>query len=235
VAPAPDAGTVGFSDGSAAMTGCGARPVDAATGIATCQYAISAAGSHVVVVSYVGSAGFAASVSAPLAQTVEPAPPADGLPPPVALLPVPVLPVVPVAPPPVAVLPRLSPAVRLASASAQASGRLILTLAAGGATTVTATAQLVPRVVKGRRQKLHRIILYGRASALTTRAGTVRLVIEARAAALRSYRAQAGRYRIRLTLTSRSGRSRPVTRQLLVASTSLRALQPASRRSMIGR
>jgi hypothetical protein len=99
---------------------------------------------------------------------------------------------------------------------------------------VTATAQLVPKVVKGAKRTLRKIVLFGRATVVTRRAATVRLVIRGRAAALRVYRADAGAYRIRITLTSRSGSAKPVTRKLLLGSSVLRGLEASAERSLTG-
>lgn len=63
-------GTVGFTDGSAAIPGCAARPL--ASGQATCTVAL-AGGTHSVRAAYSGSPAFSASTSSPLAQVVNPA------------------------------------------------------------------------------------------------------------------------------------------------------------------
>ena len=70
IAPAPDGGTVAFTDGGAAIAGCGAQLVDTGTGAATCQVTYPSAGSHTVTAAYSGDAAFAASTSAPLTHTV---------------------------------------------------------------------------------------------------------------------------------------------------------------------
>jgi hypothetical protein len=56
--PAPDGGTVAFTDGGVTLTGCGAVPVSA--GKATCT-ATLAAGSHTLKASYAGTANYATS------------------------------------------------------------------------------------------------------------------------------------------------------------------------------
>jgi hypothetical protein len=82
VAPAPDAGTVAFSEGSATLPGCGAVSVDPSSGHASCDATLPA-GSHTLVAAFSGDAYFAASSSAPLIQVVSlPLPPPPPPPPP---------------------------------------------------------------------------------------------------------------------------------------------------------
>jgi lysophospholipase L1-like esterase len=58
LSPAPDGGTVAFTDGGVTLTGCGAVPVGA--GKATCT-ATMAAGSHTLKAAYAGTANYAPS------------------------------------------------------------------------------------------------------------------------------------------------------------------------------
>jgi Protein kinase domain/Bacterial Ig-like domain (group 3)/IPT/TIG domain len=64
------AGTVAFSDGGTAISGCGAQPVDAGTGTATCTVTYPSPGSHSITASYGGDGNDTASTSAALTQTV---------------------------------------------------------------------------------------------------------------------------------------------------------------------
>src|SRR6185312_12374520 len=73
VSPAPDGGTVQFSDNGTTITGCGAQPVNTTTGVATCSLTYNQVGSHPIVAGYSGDTNFLAS-SAPLTQTVNAAP-----------------------------------------------------------------------------------------------------------------------------------------------------------------
>ena len=57
VVPAPDSGTVTFSDGGVAISGCEAQPVSPATGVAKCQATYGSTGRHVVTATFSGSAG----------------------------------------------------------------------------------------------------------------------------------------------------------------------------------
>jgi Bacterial Ig-like domain (group 3)/Abnormal spindle-like microcephaly-assoc'd, ASPM-SPD-2-Hydin len=64
VSPAPDAGVVAFTLDGAAIAGCAARPVDPATGVATCAAAAPATrGHHEVVAAFGGAASFLASTA----------------------------------------------------------------------------------------------------------------------------------------------------------------------------
>lgn len=56
-------GTVAFSDGSTAISGCGAQAVTAATGKATCTAAFTNAGSHTISAVYSGDANYSATTS----------------------------------------------------------------------------------------------------------------------------------------------------------------------------
>jgi hypothetical protein len=60
VGPAPDGGTVAFSDGSTSIAGCGAVAV--VGGRATCSATFATAGTHTVTATYSGTARFAGSV-----------------------------------------------------------------------------------------------------------------------------------------------------------------------------
>ena len=74
VAPAPDAGTVAFTSGGSALSGCGAVAVTSATGIATCRATLTA-GTRVLRAAYAGDAYFGASTSGALSERVRPAVP----------------------------------------------------------------------------------------------------------------------------------------------------------------
>jgi YVTN family beta-propeller protein len=73
VAPAPDGGTVAFTDNGSPLTGCGAVAVSTSTGQASCTISYSAAGSHAIVGGYSGDTNFAVS-SGSLTQQVNAAP-----------------------------------------------------------------------------------------------------------------------------------------------------------------
>ena len=71
VSPAPDEGSVAFSEGSTPIPGCAAVSVNVATGgQATCPTAYPATGAHRIVASYSGDAYYTASASAPLSELV---------------------------------------------------------------------------------------------------------------------------------------------------------------------
>jgi hypothetical protein len=74
VSPAPDGGTVAFTDDGPVITGCGARPVDTSTGTATCQVTYPDAGTHTIIAIYTGDASFGPSPSGPFTQQVQPMP-----------------------------------------------------------------------------------------------------------------------------------------------------------------
>ena len=69
VSPAPDGGTVAFTDSGTVITGCGTQPVNTSTGEATCQVTYTSVGAHSITAAYSGDASFGASTSA-LTQTV---------------------------------------------------------------------------------------------------------------------------------------------------------------------
>jgi hypothetical protein len=71
VTPAPDGGTVSFTDGGAAISGCTAVALSA-TGVATCSASYPSSGTHSVAASYSGTATFNASGGS-LSETVNPA------------------------------------------------------------------------------------------------------------------------------------------------------------------
>jgi Bacterial Ig-like domain (group 3) len=73
VAPAPNGGTVAFTDNAATLSGCAAVAVNTSTGIATCTTSYGAAGSHAIVASYSGDTNYAAS-SGSLTQQVNAVP-----------------------------------------------------------------------------------------------------------------------------------------------------------------
>ena len=72
VTPAPDGGTIAFTDAGTAIAGCDAVAVSG-NGTATCQATYAAIGSHPVTATYSGDAGYQGSPSSALAQTVVPA------------------------------------------------------------------------------------------------------------------------------------------------------------------
>jgi Bacterial Ig-like domain (group 3) len=73
VAPAPDGGTVTFTDGGAPIAGCSGLAVTiAAAGLASCRTAFPMAGAHTIVASYSGDPFYAASSSPGLAESVVP-------------------------------------------------------------------------------------------------------------------------------------------------------------------
>jgi hypothetical protein len=62
VSPVPDGGTMAFSDNGSPITGCGAQPVDASNGTATCQVpTYTGAGRHVITATYSGHAAYGSS------------------------------------------------------------------------------------------------------------------------------------------------------------------------------
>ena len=71
VSPAPDGGTVAFGDMGTTIPGCGAQPVDASTGTATCPETGNAVGLHWITAAYSGDATYAASASVICLQVVE--------------------------------------------------------------------------------------------------------------------------------------------------------------------
>ena len=71
VSPHPDGGTVKFTIGGKAISGCGAKAVSPATGKATCTVRTRATGSHRVQAIYSGDANFAGSKSNVLTQKVK--------------------------------------------------------------------------------------------------------------------------------------------------------------------
>jgi hypothetical protein len=72
VSPVPDGGTVAFSDGGGAISGCTAQSVDTSTGVATCSVTYPITGSHAIAALYSGDASFPASTSPTLTQVVNP-------------------------------------------------------------------------------------------------------------------------------------------------------------------
>jgi Pentapeptide repeats (8 copies)/Bacterial Ig-like domain (group 3) len=70
VSPAPDGGTVAFTDNGTPVAGCGAQPVNTTTGQATCQTTPNAAEADNIVATFSGSSEFVGSTSATLTQIV---------------------------------------------------------------------------------------------------------------------------------------------------------------------
>jgi hypothetical protein len=80
VSPVPDGGSVAFVDGSAAISGCAAVPIDVSTGRAACATSFSVAGAHAIRADFSGSLDgvFAASSAETLAVSVTAPPRAGG-------------------------------------------------------------------------------------------------------------------------------------------------------------
>lgn len=70
VSPAPDGGTVAFSDAGSAIPGCAAQPLTS-HGTATCQVTYTAAGTHAIQAEYSGDQSFASDTSPKLTQQVQ--------------------------------------------------------------------------------------------------------------------------------------------------------------------
>jgi hypothetical protein len=68
VSPAPDSGTVTFTDGGTAIPGCSSVPVS--SGTANCATTYGATGSHIIAASYAGDTNFDPSISPSLGQAV---------------------------------------------------------------------------------------------------------------------------------------------------------------------
>jgi hypothetical protein len=64
VGPNPGSGTVAFTDNGVAMSGCGAVPIDPATGKATCSTTYPRTGSHTIGATYSGNANYQPSAAA---------------------------------------------------------------------------------------------------------------------------------------------------------------------------
>jgi hypothetical protein len=69
VSPAPDGGTVAFTDGGTPITGCSAQTVDPSTSTATCQVIYYIQGTHPITATYSGDPAYYSS-SDSLTQTV---------------------------------------------------------------------------------------------------------------------------------------------------------------------
>jgi hypothetical protein len=69
ISPTPDAGTIAFTDGGAAIPGCGAIAVNPMTPLATCTTSFGTAGQHPILASYSGDAYYVGA-SASLSQVV---------------------------------------------------------------------------------------------------------------------------------------------------------------------
>ena len=70
ISPAPDSGTVSFTDNGSPITGCSSQPVSTSTGQATCTTTPATTGAHNIVAAFSGSGSFAGSTSATLSQIV---------------------------------------------------------------------------------------------------------------------------------------------------------------------
>jgi hypothetical protein len=69
--PKPAGGTVRFTDGASTISGCSARPVKVATGVATCRVTYHAVGVHKIRARYSGTSAFDGSTSATLTEKVK--------------------------------------------------------------------------------------------------------------------------------------------------------------------
>jgi len=72
VTPAPDGGTVAFDNGTTAIAGCGAKPVNTTSGAATCQTSSLPVGSDQITAVYSGDTSYQGSSSPPLTETIVP-------------------------------------------------------------------------------------------------------------------------------------------------------------------
>jgi len=70
VSPAPTSGTVAFTDGGNAVSGCGAQSVNTTSGVATCETTYGLPGSHSIAATYSGSADTIYPVSSSLSTSV---------------------------------------------------------------------------------------------------------------------------------------------------------------------
>ena len=68
VTPAPGGGTVAFTDNGTTINGCGTRPVNTSTGIATCTTTPGTAGAHNIKAVFSGTGNYTTSTSAVLTQ-----------------------------------------------------------------------------------------------------------------------------------------------------------------------
>jgi hypothetical protein len=71
VSPAPDTGTIAFTDGGVSIGACSAQPLNG-SGQATCVQTYANAGSHTIGASWAGNSSYPASSATPLVQTVNP-------------------------------------------------------------------------------------------------------------------------------------------------------------------
>ena len=78
VSPAPDAGTVGFTDGGVAIPGCAAVGASVTSGQASCTIAYGQPGTHTIVATYSGDAYYDGSSSQALTQLVQASPGSSG-------------------------------------------------------------------------------------------------------------------------------------------------------------
>ena len=70
VSPAPDGGTVSFTDGGSTISGCESVAVNTSTGDATCQATYASTGLHTIEAGYSGNTDFGGAASGPLTQVV---------------------------------------------------------------------------------------------------------------------------------------------------------------------
>jgi len=71
VSPAPNGGTVAFTDAGSTISGCGSVDVNTSTGVAKCSPTYAVAGSHTIQASYSGDSSFARSQSEARIQIVD--------------------------------------------------------------------------------------------------------------------------------------------------------------------
>ncbi len=71
VTPAPDGGTVAFSDVGSPISGCATVAVSTTTGKASCDVAYGLYGTHSVSARYSGDAGFTGSAATPITQVID--------------------------------------------------------------------------------------------------------------------------------------------------------------------
>jgi hypothetical protein len=70
VTPHPNGGTVRFTSGGSTISGCGAKPVNATTGRATCSVRYRSKGTRRIGAAYSGNASFGRSTSSTLTETI---------------------------------------------------------------------------------------------------------------------------------------------------------------------
>jgi hypothetical protein len=71
VNPNPGEGTVAFTDSGTTIPGCGAVPVNSATGEAKCSVTYTSKGTHSIVAAFSGAGFWQSSTSATLSERVK--------------------------------------------------------------------------------------------------------------------------------------------------------------------